>query len=79
MKNILVDGPSPELARGVRVGQAMTYSPRPENPPNVPRPRDTNIKCAGIAFVDLQSTLCSKMRIAAQYYEITPPLEHDQN
>ena len=79
MINTLVDGPSPELARGLRVGQAMAYSPRPENPPNLHRPRDTNIKSAGIAFVDLRSTLCSQMRIAAQYYQITPPLEHDQN
>ena len=77
MKNILVDGPSPELARGLRVGQA--YSPRPENPQNLPRPRDTNIKSASIAFVDLRSTLCSHMRIAAQYHEITPPIELDQN
>ena len=53
VKNVLVDGPSPELARGLRVCQAMAYSPRPENPQNLPRPRDTNIKSAGIAFLNL--------------------------
>ena len=60
VKNVLVDVPSPELASGLRVDQA--YSPRPENPQNLPRPRATNIKSAGIAFVDLRSTLCSHCR-----------------
>ena len=43
----------------------MTHSPRPENPPNLPRPRDTNLKSVGIAFADLRATLrsshCRKM------------------
>ena len=76
MKNIIVDGPSPEFARGLHVGQAMAYSPRPENPPYLPRPCDTNIK---VPVMRLSTYELHCARIAAKYYEITPPLELDQN